>query len=163
MILTSFKYLFPDSLSNERWNIYMSQTKINETPIAVTIHLLPSTIENLKEISIYLSIRHNQEKTIERIIKSAIADYLDVMSPIPDQEKLYIKTLLVDDTKYAIKNRFKEIMKQKGIKAVKIHRDTGISESNLSQILNNKNINMTLDSFLRIWFALDCPPIGDCL
>ena len=51
-------------------------------------------------------------------------------------------------------------MKQKRIKAVEIHRSTGISESNLSQLLNNKNLNMTLDSFLRIWLALDCPPIA---
>jgi len=142
----------------------MSQTNTKETStIPVTIHLLPSTVEKLKGISNYLSIRHNQEKTIERTIKSAIAGYLDVMTPLSNQEKLYIKTLLVDDKKYAIKNRFKEIMKQKKTKAVQIHRDTGISESNLSQILSNKNLNMTLDSFLRIWLALDCPPIADCL
>ena len=141
----------------------MSQTETKETPIPITIHLMPSTVEKLKEISIYLSIRHNQEKPIERVIKSAIADYFDVMTPLSEKEKTFIKTLLVDDHKYAIKNQFKEIMRQKRVKAVKIHRDTGISESNLSQILNNKNINMTLDSFLRIWLALDCPPIGDCL
>ena len=54
-------------------------------------------------------------------------------------------------------------MKQKRIKAVQIHRDTEISESNLSQLLSNKNLNMSLDYFLRLWFALDCPPIADCL
>jgi DNA-binding Xre family transcriptional regulator len=141
----------------------MSNTKQKEIPVPITVHLLPSTLKKLEHISIYLSIRHNQEKSIERIIKAAIANYLDVMVPIPEQDKQYIQTLIVDGPKYAIKNRFKEIMKQKGIKAVQIHRDTGISESNLSQLLNNKNLNMTLDSFLRIWIALDCPPIADCL
>ena len=138
-------------------------TDAKETPVPVTIYLKPSTIEKLQEISIYLSIRHNQEKPIERVIKSAISNYLDVMRPLSAEEKTYLKTLLVDDKKYAIKNRFKEIMKQKSIKSVKIHRDTGISESNLSQILNNKNLNITLDSFLRIWLSLDCPPMADCL
>jgi DNA-binding Xre family transcriptional regulator len=142
----------------------MSQTSTKESStIPITIHLLPATVERLKEISNYLSIRHNQKKTIERIIKSAIAGYLDVMSPLSDEEILFIKTLIVDNKRYAIKNRFKEIMKQKKIKAVEIHRSTGISESNLSQLLSNKNLNMTLDSFLRIWLALDCPPIADCL
>ena len=85
------------------------------------------------------------------------------MTPLSEEEKTYIKTLLVDDKKYAIKNRFKEIMKQKGIKSVKIHRDTGISESNLSQILNNKNLNITLDSFLRIWLHWIVLQLADCL
>ncbi len=132
----------------------------------ITIYLMPSTIEHLEKISNYLSVREHRDVSIERIIKAAIADYIDVMSPTSNAEITSLKSLIFETNQekpYAIKNRFKEIMKQKGIKAVQIHRDTGISESNLSQLLNNKNLNMTLDSFLRIWIALDCPPIADCL
>ena len=142
---------------------YMSQSKDMEGTIPVTIHLKTHTIEKLFKISSYLSLRNNEEKPVEYVIKAAIADYLDVMLPTSGKEKKYIKSLLFDGPKYVIKNRFKEIMEQKNIKAVQIHRNTDISESNLSQILNNKNQNMTLDSFLRIWIALDCPPIADCL
>jgi DNA-binding Xre family transcriptional regulator len=141
----------------------MTETN-NRKPI--TIYLMPSTIEQLEKMSYYLSVREHREINIERIIKAAIADYIDVMSPFSDEEITSLKSLIFEtnsEKPYAIKNRFKEIMKQKGIKAVQIHRDTGISESNLSQLLNNKNLNMTLDSFLRIWLALDCPPIADCL
>lgn len=134
--------------------------------IPITIHLKTSTIERLEKMSSYLSIREHREIPIERIIKAAIADYIDVMSPLSDSDITSLKSLIFDTRKekpYAIKNKFREIMKQKGIKAVQIHRETGISESNLSQLLNNKNLNMTLDSFLRIWLSLDCPPIADCL
>lgn len=140
----------------------MSQ-QVDETLVPVTIYLKPSTIKKLEDICSYLSIRHNKEKTLEHLIKDAIADYLAVVTPSTKEEQSYIRTLIVDNKRYAIKNRFKEIMLQKGIKQVKIHQDTGISESNLSQILNNKNLNITLDSFLRIWMALGCPPIADCL
>jgi len=137
-----------------------------DSRIPVTIYLKPSTVEQLKKISHYLAVREQQEVPLERIIRAAIADYMDLMSPLSDSDTTALKSLLFEpnnEKPYAIKNRFKEIMKQKGIKAVQIHRDTGISESNLSQLLNNKNSNMTLDSFLRIWLALDCPPIADCL
>ncbi|KAA9014888.1 helix-turn-helix domain-containing protein [Niallia endozanthoxylica] len=137
-----------------------------DSRIPVTIYLKPSTVEQLKQISHYLAVREQQEVPLERIIRAAIADYIDMMAPLSDTDTTALKSLLFEpnnEKPYAIKNRFKEIMKQKGIKAVQIHRDTGISESNLSQLLNNKNLNMTLDSFLRIWLALDCPPIADCL
>jgi len=137
-----------------------------DSRIPVTIYLKPSTVERLKKISHYLAVREQQEVPLERIIRAAIADYMDMMAPLSDADTTALKSILFEhnnEKPYAIKNRFKEIMKQKGIKAVQIHRDTGISESNLSQLLNNKNLNMTLDSFLRIWLALDCPPIADCL
>ncbi|WP_394237496.1 helix-turn-helix domain-containing protein [Niallia oryzisoli] len=137
-----------------------------DSRIPITIYLKPSTVEQLKKISHYLAVREQQEVPLERIIRAAIADYMDIMAPLSDADTTALKSILFEpnnEKPYAIKNRFKEIMKQKGIKAVQIHRDTGISESNLSQLLNNKNLNMTLDSFLRIWLALDCPPIADCL
>ncbi|MDF1511047.1 helix-turn-helix transcriptional regulator [Robertmurraya sp. DFI.2.37] len=135
----------------------------NKVTIPITIHLLPSAFDKLEKIKDYLSIRYNQEKQIEGIIKGAIVDFLDIMFPVSDVEIFSIKALILDDTKYVIRNRIKDIMKNKKIKSVEIHRNTGISESTLSQILNNKSHNMSLDYFLRIWLALDCPPIGDCL
>ena len=72
----------------------MSQTETND-PIPITIHLMPSTVEKLKEISIYLYSRHNQENPIERVIKSAIADYFDVMTPLSEKKKLLLKLSLL--------------------------------------------------------------------
>ena len=141
----------------------MIEKQTNEIPVSITIQLMPSTIKRLEEINHYLAIRNEHDLTLEDTIKDAIANYLDVMRPLNKEEINYIGTLIVDGTPYAIRNRFKEIMKQKGMKAVKLQRDTGISKSNISQVLNNKNLNMSLDYFLRIWFALQCPPIGECL
>lgn len=141
-------------------------SKSREELIPITVYLKPSTVDRLNRISHYLSIRDNSEYNVEKVIKAALVDYLDLMEPLSEEEKSNLKSLIFSprsEQEYALKNRFKEIMKQKGIKAVQIHRDTGISESNLSQVLNNKNQNMSLDYFLRIWIALDCPPIGDCL
>ncbi len=39
---------------------------------------------------------------------------------------------------------------------------TKIEPSNISLIFRNKN-QPSLDYFLRIWIALGCPPISDCL
>lgn len=142
----------------------MSQSNFNEKRIPVTVHLSPSTVKELQKVSDYLTIRHRQEKSIERVIKGALADYLDLMYLYSEEEIAYIKTLIADKSqKGNIKNHFKDIMKQKGLRAADLHRITDISESNLSLILNNKNTNLGLDSFIRIWLALDCPPLADCL
>jgi hypothetical protein len=143
----------------------MRQEKTPER-IPVTIHLKPSTIERLNKVTTYLSFKHQDEQTLERTIRAAIADYLEIMDPISPEEIHTLRSLLFQprtEKPYALKNHFKEIMKLKGIKAVDIHRLTEISESNLSQVLNNKTLNMSVDYFLRIWLALNCPPIGDCL
>ncbi|WP_338473381.1 helix-turn-helix transcriptional regulator (plasmid) [Niallia sp. XMNu-256] len=141
----------------------MTEQQTNNVPVSISIQLMPSTIKRLEEINHYLAIRNKGDLTLEDTIKDAIANYLDVMRPLKKEEIDYIGTLVVDGSPYAIRNRFKEIMNQKGMKAVKLQKDTGISKSNISQVLNNKNLNMSLDYFLRIWFALQCPPIGDCL
>jgi DNA-binding Xre family transcriptional regulator len=143
----------------------MRQEKTTER-IPVTIYLKPSTIERLNKITTYLSFKNEREETLECTIRASIADYLEVMDPLSQEEIHTLRSLLFQprtEKPYALKNRFKEIMKQKGMKAVTLHRLTEISESNVSQVLNNKNLNMSLDYFLRFWFALDCPPIGDCL
>ncbi|MFE8701008.1 helix-turn-helix domain-containing protein [Cytobacillus sp. FJAT-54145] len=144
--------------------VIKKETDDNFVPI--TIQLRPQTIQRLQEVATYLSFRDSEETTVETVIKGALVDYLDVMTPIKSDEVTTLKSLLFHPKTlqpYMIKNRFKALMKKKGLKAVDLHRMTDISESNLSQVLNNKNQNMSLDYFLRIWIALDCPPVGDCL
>lgn len=140
-------------------------TKEKEELISVTINLKPQTVERLEKICQYLNFRRKKDHSLEYIIKASIADYLTLMNLKTESQKANIRNLIMEAERkpYAIKNYFKEIMWQKGMKAVDLHRETDISESNLSQVLNNKNLNMSLDTFLRIWLALDCPPIGECL
>ncbi|MBX6362157.1 MAG: helix-turn-helix transcriptional regulator [Acidobacterium ailaaui] len=63
---------------------------------------------------------------------------------------------------YQLKNRFKEIFQNKGLKQVQISKMTGIDRSNISMILANKN-QPSLDYFIRLWVAADCPPIHEVL
>lgn len=137
-----------------------------QNPNIVSLQLQRTTIQRLDKVATYLTFKHGKSVSLEKVIKGAIVDYLDLMEPITEEEKLNLKSIVIgpsNDEDFVLYNRFKEIMKRKQIKAVQLHKETGISESNLSQVLNNKNQNMSLDYFLRIWVALDCPPIGDCI
>lgn len=61
-----------------------------------------------------------------------------------------------------LKNKIKDYMERKGIKQKELSTLAQVDESNLSRILNNKS-QPSLDNFLRIWTALDCPPLEEIL
>ncbi|PKR82873.1 helix-turn-helix domain-containing protein [Heyndrickxia camelliae] len=63
---------------------------------------------------------------------------------------------------FKLRNRFKEIIKEKGINQKQLGDMTQINAGNISQILNNHN-QPSLDYFLRIWIALECPRLDWCL
>ncbi|WP_405101467.1 helix-turn-helix domain-containing protein [Oceanobacillus sp. FSL H7-0719] len=61
-------------------------------------------------------------------------------------------------------NKFKEIAALKNVSQRDVSRITGINPSNLNQIFNNTNkSNPRLDTFLKIWIVLGCPPLNKCL
>lgn len=63
---------------------------------------------------------------------------------------------------YRLKNHFKQILKKKGMIQKDLADKTGIDPSNISIILSNRS-QPSLDYFLRIWIALNCPPLNECL
>lgn len=63
---------------------------------------------------------------------------------------------------FRLKNKFKDITKSKGMSQERLADLTGIAPSNISVIFRNKS-QPSLDYFLRIWIALDCPPLDKCL
>lgn len=63
---------------------------------------------------------------------------------------------------YRLKNHFKNILKKKEWTQKQLANKTGIDPSNISIILTNRS-QPSLDYFLRIWIALECPPINECL
>jgi DNA-binding Xre family transcriptional regulator len=63
---------------------------------------------------------------------------------------------------YRLRNHFKEILKGKGWNQKMLAEKTNIDPGNISIILNNRS-QASLDYFLRIWIALGCPPINECL
>jgi DNA-binding Xre family transcriptional regulator len=63
---------------------------------------------------------------------------------------------------YRLRNHFKEILKSKGWTQKMLAEKTNIDPSNISIILSNRS-QPSLDYFLRIWIALECPQINKCL
>lgn len=63
---------------------------------------------------------------------------------------------------YRLENSFKKVMEDKGMRAKDLAELTNIHAGNISIILNNRS-QPSLDYFLRIWIALGCPPMDECL
>jgi DNA-binding Xre family transcriptional regulator len=63
---------------------------------------------------------------------------------------------------YRLRNHFKEIIKRRGWTQKQLADKANIDPSNISIILSNRS-QASLDYFLRIWIALDCPPLNECL
>ena len=61
-----------------------------------------------------------------------------------------------------IRNNFKQLAKERGIKQSDIGRAIGIHKSNLSLIFNNET-TIRIDTFFKIWAVLGCPPIHKCI
>jgi DNA-binding Xre family transcriptional regulator len=61
-----------------------------------------------------------------------------------------------------IKNNIKKIMKEQRITQKELSEMTGIDKSNLSIYMNNKS-QPSIEFFLRIWHALDYPPLNELL
>jgi DNA-binding XRE family transcriptional regulator len=130
----------------------------------VTLFLSNETISELEK---YASIENNKNllwKTerenyiqVSDLIRGIVIDYLE-------QLKSQDAFAGLDDLgkPYRLKNNFKEITKNKNLSQQQISEKTNIEPSNISLIFRNKN-QPSLDYFLRIWIALGCPSISDCL
>lgn len=129
----------------------------------VIIHLKDDIILELERITQYRKLRtlNFSEKddyhTMEDFIVGCICHYLRTLKNQIDLSGL-------DDLgkPYRLKNKFKEYMDKKGIIPADLAKETGIGASNISLILKNKN-QPSLDYFLRIWMALQCPPLDRIL
>lgn len=119
-----------------------------------------------KEIEILLEHRNKRiiaydmdkkSRSIEEFIKGSVLFHL---KQIKHQEKLSGFDELAKP--FSLKNRFKEIAEAKHIRGKELSEMTNIAPSNISYILANKN-QPSLDYFLRIWIALGCPALNECL
>lgn len=129
-------------------NLFLSEEVISKLEDYVSI-------ENKKNL-LWKKERKNYIQ-IQDFIAGLIIDFFEEM------ENQEISAGLDDLGKpYRLKNRFKEIANEKGLSQQQISEMTNIEPSNISVIFRNKN-QASLDYFLRIWIALDCPPITKCL
>ncbi|MDC3424236.1 helix-turn-helix transcriptional regulator [Aquibacillus sp. 3ASR75-11] len=137
--------------------------------VQFTVEVTKETAASIQEIVNHQNMRlkfgsrKGDKITEEDVIKAALSDYLDLFNSSKNVKSL-LSIILEQEgfSSYHIKNRFKEIMKRKGLQQVDIVNMTGISKTNISQIFNNK-YPPGLDLFFRIWVALDCPPLNEVI
>jgi DNA-binding XRE family transcriptional regulator len=132
--------------------------------IPITIYLEPETINFLHDVAQYENLKSkfkNGRPKIkeEDVVKASINHF------IKDIKNFYKSQIIKDVSNglgkpHVLKNRIREILKEKGLKQQDLSAMTNIDKTNISLILNNKN-QPSMDLFLRIWVALDYPPIED--
>jgi DNA-binding XRE family transcriptional regulator len=132
--------------------------------IPITVHLEPETINFLHDVAQYENLKskfkNGRPKIKEEDVIKAAVNYF-----IKDIRNFYKHQIIRDVSNgigepYILKNRIREILKEKNLKQLDLCALTGIDKANISLILNNKH-QPSLDLFLRIWVALDYPPIED--
>lgn len=102
--------------------------------------------------------REGQLTTKEDIVKAALDHFLKDIGNFYKKHIIESKENL--NQSVALKNRFKQLMEEKGLRQKDLSELTGIDKANLSNILNNKN-QPGSDYFLRLWVSLDYPKIED--
>lgn len=135
-------------------------------------------MQNFQEVKLYLS--DDVLKEIETIVQyKKVKDILFIDQNTPRSVEEFITGSTIGRIKlikhqidlsgindlgkpYRLQNTIKEYMDKKGISQQMLADKTGISPSNISLIVKNKN-QPSLDYFLRIWIALECPPLNKIL
>jgi antitoxin component HigA of HigAB toxin-antitoxin module len=117
------------------------------------IQIKEESMQKLSEVAQYETLQRklrgiDEVISEEDIVKAAVYDYL---------KKIYsfnqVKNTNDLGSPYQLKNKFKQIMDEEGLKPKDLEKLTGIPAPNLSRILNNKS-QPSLDYFVRICVAL---------
>lgn len=132
--------------------------------VEIPIYLKKETLEKIEKIIefensknvIYKPHRYSKN-TVQDFVTGCVYTYL---------KKMHIHNELenVDDLSKptTLKNKIKDYLKELGWKQKDLADKSGMDTGNLSYILSNRN-QPNLDAFLRIWIALDCPPLSKIL
>lgn len=131
----------------KQFSIYLSEDVIKEI----------KTMVDLRNTRIILDNEERKVRSVEEFIKGSVIQTIKWLK----SEEL---SAGMDDLgkPYRLRNRFKEIAEKKHLKGKDLSELTNIRPSNISYILANRN-QPSLDYFLRIWIALGCPPLNECL
>ncbi|ERN54313.1 helix-turn-helix transcriptional regulator [Alkalihalophilus marmarensis] len=99
-----------------------------------------------------------EEVTEENIIKGALVKFLK-----DTEVSLQGTTLNKEVEEFGVlRNNFKSLSKELGIKQIDLAKLTQIDTSTLNLILNNKQ-QLSLENFLKLWAVFDYPSITEVL
>lgn len=132
---------------------------------SITIQITDDTYNKITEVIGVINMRSKTETnfTPEDIVKAALYRYLNRL-----QDKSILEwseevvRLLPLDAEFPMKNRIKVYLKKHGLTQTDLAQRSRIPLSTVSAILNNQH-QPSIDIFLRIYYALDCPPLNDLL
>lgn len=129
----------------------------------VTIYLSNEAYKEILDIIEYRNKRiqfDREDKKVRSIEEFVKGSALQVLKWLRDEDSF----AGIDDLgkPYRLENSFKKILQEKGMRSKDLAEMTNIHAGNISIILNNRS-QPSLDYFLRIWIALGCPPLNECL
>lgn len=130
----------------------------------LTIWLKEDTYNQLKELTELENLinRHRDKNRddnyqIEDFVVGCIIDKMEQINHFKP-----INPLIESGGQPVIKNRFKEIAKQKDIYIKDIADQLDMKPPNISKIFNNVS-QPRLELFIKIWIVLGSPPLHQCL
>jgi DNA-binding Xre family transcriptional regulator len=121
-----------------------------------TMYFIDSMLDNIDA---------HKPKEITRKLYESLPEFLPILNEAAKQLKNTPKENvepLINCHDGLIKNNIKKIMKDQKITQKELSEMTGIDKSNLSIYMNNKS-QPSIEFFLRIWHALDYPPLTEIL
>ncbi|RLL44868.1 XRE family transcriptional regulator [Oceanobacillus piezotolerans] len=133
----------------------------------VTIQLSEDTFNQIKELTDLENLinRHRDRERsdnykMEEFIIGCIIDkieqikHFDAIHPFIENRESSEKPI--------VKNRFKEIAKEKNIYIKDIAEQLNMQPPNISKIFNNAS-QPRFELFVKIWLILGCPPLQQCI
>lgn len=130
----------------------------------ITIELNDETYEQIKEITDLENLinRHRDKNRrdnykIEEFIVGCIVDKIEQIKHFE-----LANPFAENNAQPVIKNRFKEIAKNKNIYIKDVANQLNMLPPNISKIFNNAS-QPRLELFIKIWIVLGCPPLHTCI
>lgn len=130
----------------------------------ITIELSEEAYDQLKEITDLENLinRHRDKNRrdnykIEEFVIGCIVDKIEQIKHFE-----LVNPFIENKAQPAIKNRFKEIAKDKNIYIKDVADQLNMLPPNISKIFNNAS-QPRLELFIKIWIVLGCPPLHKCI
>jgi DNA-binding Xre family transcriptional regulator len=125
----------------------------------IYIHLKKDVIKDIEKIIEYKDKRDfvfNKEEnytSVEKFIVGCVYYYLRQIKNIE-----YLSGINDLGKPFRLENKIGELLDLKRMSQKQLSEMTGIAAPNINNFVKNKN-QPSLDYFLRIWIALECPPL----
>jgi DNA-binding Xre family transcriptional regulator len=125
----------------------------------INIHLKKEIVKDIQNILEYKHARdflfekETNHTSIENFIVGCVCYYLKQI-----KETRELSGIDELGKPFQLENKIGELLEQKRMSQLRLSELTGIAPSNINNFVKNKH-QPSLDYFLRIWIALECPPL----